>query len=163
VVARWLKIDENLSEVAPKKGQAAGAGWESTAGNVEGIFGQIILPELREQKDPRLLEYWDARLKREAESASRSKLAFDVDKFNTIARPRIVWLRAQDLKVLGQRNRAINEMVSLIKSYPTHPDAATWIAAVEQELTPTPAAAPAAAPAQGPAAAVAAPPAARIR
>jgi hypothetical protein len=30
--------------------------WELTPGNVDGIFQKIILPELRAQHDPRLLE-----------------------------------------------------------------------------------------------------------
>jgi hypothetical protein len=134
VVAKWFKLDESIGDVAPKKGQ--GSGWESAAGNVDGMFEQIILPELREQKDPRVLEYWDVKIRREAEAASRSKRAFDSERFNLIARPKLLWSRARDEKAIGQPNRAVRDMMDLIKTYPTHPDAPEWITAVEQELAP---------------------------
>lgn len=144
VVARWLKLDETINDSAPRRGQSAGGGgWEPSAGNVDGIFERIILPELREQKDARILEYWDVRLKREADNISKSKLTFEIDKFNTITRPKLLWERAQDIMVIGQRSRALGEMVGLVKSYPTHPDAANWIAQLEQELAPQQPAAPA--------------------
>lgn len=120
--------------------------WEMSAGNLDGIYNRIILPELRTSKDPRLLEYWDMRLKREAESASRSKLAFDQEKFNQVRRPELLWSRAQDLLILGQRNRAISEMFALVKAYPAHPRASEWVAAIEQALTPAAANAPLAPP-----------------
>ena len=110
--------------------------WEMSAGNVDGIYNHIILPELRANRDPRVLEYWDMRLKREAENASRSKLAFDIDKYNSIRRPDLLWSRAQDVLLLGQRNRALGEMFNLVKTYPNHPRADEWVNAIEQILSP---------------------------
>ena len=110
--------------------------WEMNAGNVDGIYSQIILPELRASHDPRLLEYWDMRLKREAENATKSKLAFDAEKYNQVRRPDILWNRAQDVLLLGQRNRALGEMFNLVKTYPSHPHASAWIAAIEQVISP---------------------------
>jgi hypothetical protein len=146
VVARWLKLDETINDAVPRRNQGNGGNggtWEASAGNVDGIFHNIILPELREQKDPRLLEYWDVRLKREADNVSKSKLTFEIDKFNTITRPKLLWERAQDIKIIGQRNRALGEMVNLVKTYPTHPDATNWIGVLEQELAPQQPAVPA--------------------
>lgn len=120
--------------------------WEMAAGNVDGIYSHIILPELRANHDPRVLEYWDMRLKREAENASRSKLAFDIDKYNSVRRPDILWNRTQDVLLLGQRNRALGEMFNLVKTYPNHPRADEWVTAIEQILSPAAADAPLAPP-----------------
>lgn len=118
--------------------------WEMAPGNVDGIFQKIILPELRAQRDPRLLEFWDVKIKREGEAAAKSKLAFDLEKFNQVRRPELLWSRAEDELLLGQRSKALNDMFNLIKANPGHPAAAGWITQLETLLAP-PAAAPAAA------------------
>jgi hypothetical protein len=110
--------------------------WEYSAGNADGIFKKVILPELRAARDPRLLEYWDMMLKREADNAAKSKLAFETERFNQVRRPEILWSRAQDVLLLGQRNRAITEMFNLIKSYPAHPNASAWVSTLEETLVP---------------------------
>lgn len=110
--------------------------WEMNAGNVDGIYNQIILPELRASRDPRILEYWDMRLKRETEAATRSKLAFDLEKFNQVRRPDLLWSRAKDVLLIGQRNRALGEMFNLVKTFPNHPHADEWVASIEQTLAP---------------------------
>ncbi|MEA3209135.1 MAG: hypothetical protein QOE70_2192 [Chthoniobacter sp.] len=130
-VVQWLKLADFVN---PKN-------WEASPGNLDGIFTQIILPELRVQRDPRVLEYWDMRLKKEADAASKTKLAFDIDKFNTQRRPSLLWSRADDLFVIGQKNRAVGEMFNLIKTYPQHPDVATWIGKLEAVIAPPPPAA----------------------
>lgn len=121
-------------------------GWENNPGNFDGIFQSIILPELRLQKDPRALEYWDLKLKKEADAASRSKLAFEIDKFNSQRRPTLLWNRSQEYLSIGQKNRAVSEMFALIKAHPTHPDADDWIGKLEQLLLPAAPPAPAAVP-----------------
>ncbi|HEX8311866.1 MAG TPA: hypothetical protein VF614_11145, partial [Chthoniobacteraceae bacterium] len=100
-----------------------------------------ILPELRAAKDPRLLEYWDRELAREAAAAGASHLAFEIEKFNQQRKPEILWSRAQDMLLIGQKNRAIGEMFGLIKNYPGHPRAADWITKLEGLLKPGPEAA----------------------
>ena len=108
--------------------------WEMTAGNLDGIYTNIILPQLRATRDPRLLEFWDMKLKRESDNAARTKLAFEIDKFNQVRRPDLLWSRAQDILVLGQRNRALGEMFNLVKANPNHPHADEWVAAMEKIL-----------------------------
>ncbi|MDB6149682.1 MAG: hypothetical protein JWQ44_1130 [Chthoniobacter sp.] len=120
-VVQWMKIADF---VKPEK-------WETTPGNYDGIFNQIVLPELRAQKDPRVLDYWDMRLKKEAESASKAKLAFEIDKFNNERRPTLLWNRAEDMLLIGQRNRAMTEMFNLIKTYPKHPEGEGWLEKLE--------------------------------
>jgi hypothetical protein len=95
------------------------------------------------------MDYWDMKLKKEADAATRSKLSFEVDKFNTLRRPALLWNRAQEYTYLGQKNRAVTEMFNQIKTYPNHPDASDWVTALEAMLAPQPA--PEAAPAPAPA------------
>jgi hypothetical protein len=139
-VVQWMRLKDFVN---PPQ-------WENNPGDYEGIFNNIILPELRAQKDPRLLEYWDMRLKKEADAASRQKLTFAVEKYNNERRPALLWSRADDLLILGQKNRAITEMFNLIKTYPQHPESGAWIARLEAVLVPPiPAAAVAPTPSSG--------------
>lgn len=131
-VVQWMKLGDFVN---PEK-------WEKQPGNFDGIYNQMILPEMRDQRDPRVVEYWDYRLKREGETAMRSKLAFEVEKFNTQRRPALLWNRAQDLLAIGQKNRAVGEMFGIIRGNPTNPELPTWIAALEAVLAPAAPAAP---------------------
>lgn len=126
VVVQWLKLGDWVGM----------KDWEQNPGNLDGIFQRIILPELRTQHDPRILEYWDMKLKKEADAASKSLLAFEIDKFNTERRPTLLWSRAAEVAGLGQKNRAIGDMFTILKTYPTHPDADQWIAKLEEMLMP---------------------------
>jgi hypothetical protein len=125
-VVQWLRLSDFVD---PEK-------WEKQPGNLDGIYTQIILPELRNQHDPRIVEYWDYKLKHEGEAAAKTKLAFDVDKFNSQRRPTLLWSRAEDMLAIGQKNRAIGEMFTLIKTYPQHPEAAGWVTQLEAVLAP---------------------------
>jgi hypothetical protein len=129
-------------------------------GNVDGIFQKIILPELRAQHDPRLLEYWDMKIKREGEAAARSRLAFDADRFNQIRRPELLWNRAEDELALGQRGKAINDMFNVIKANPAHPSASAWVSKLETVIAPPTAPAGTTTSAPAPAATPVAPPSA---
>lgn len=141
IVAQWLQIESLVNDVSQVKGK--GQGWEMAASNVDGIFNSIVLPELREQKDPRVLEYWDMKLRTGAEEATRNKLEFEAGKFNTVTRPQLLWQRAQDMALIGQKNRAISEMFNLVKTYPAHPNATAWVGSLEQLLSEAMAPAPA--------------------
>jgi hypothetical protein len=145
IIVQWLKLGDFI---AVEK-------WENNPGNFDGIYTKIVQPELRTQKDPHVMDYWDVKLKKEADLATKTKLSFEVDKFNTQRRPTLLWNRAQEYTYLGQKNRAVTEMFNLIKTYPNHPDASEWVAALENVLAPQPA--PEAAPAPATSSAVPAP------
>jgi hypothetical protein len=119
--------------------------WEMSAGNVEGIFNNIVLPELRAVRDPRVFEYWDMRIKKESE-AVKDKPAFEQEKFTKETYPQLLWNRAQEYIPLGQPNRALAEMFKVVKGYPQHPSLETWIQQIENILSPP--ASPAPAPAE---------------
>jgi hypothetical protein len=126
IVVQWLKLGDLI---AMDK-------WEHNPGNFDGIYTKIVQPELRTQRDPHVFDYWDAKLKKEADAATKTKLSFEVDKFNSQRRPALLWNRVQEYTYLGQKNRAISEMFNLIKTYPTHPDAPDWASALEAVLAP---------------------------
>jgi len=156
IIVQWLKLGDFITVDK----------WENSPGNFDGIYTKIVQPELRNQRDPHVMDYWDVKLKKEADSATKTKLSFEVDKFNTQRRPALLWNRAQEYTYLGQKNRAVTEMFNLIKTYPNHPDASDWVTALENVHAPPPATdtvpAPAtssAIPAPAPVAPVAPPPA----
>jgi len=128
MIVGWLKLDDAVSFDK----------WEMVPGAYDGIYKQIVQPELRAEKDSRVFEYWDTKLKKEADAATKSRLSFEVDRFNNQRRPELLWNRAQEYTYLGQKNRAVTEMFNLIKQFPLHPDASDWTAALEAALAPPP-------------------------
>ena len=144
MVVQWLKLGEWVNVEH----------WEGTPGNFDGIYEKTILPELRLQRDQRVLEYWDLKIKREGDRAAKSKLEFEHDKFLTQKLPRLQWGKAGDMATLGFKNRAATEMFGLIRKFPQHPDAGEWMGRLEEMLMPAapqPAATPATAPGAVPA------------
>lgn len=132
-IARMLQVGDFFGEYTEKtKGESAG--WEMTPGSFDGIYHSIILPQFRATKDVRLLDYWELALKRETDNAAERKLDIEQREWTQIKRPALLWARAQDVLVLGLRNRAISEMFSVVKTYPHHPEAKTWVAQLEEVL-----------------------------
>lgn len=142
-VAQSLQIAEILGDSGKRrkkgeKGEDGGAAaWEPVPGNVNGIYNAIILPEFRESKDPRLMDYWDLKLRKNQESIYAGMPAFDERQKTQVERPAIMWARTQDMMLIGLKNRAITEMFNIIKAYPQHPEAPNWIAQLEQILSPS--------------------------
>ena len=136
IFAQWYGISKLFSKLKD---------WENSPGNVDGMYQKTLLPYYRQNKDPRVIAYWDARLQKEAQQATSSGLAFKIDQFNKVIRPQLSWKRALDMDAIGQRNRALGEMIALVKNYPDHPDLPDWIATLEGMLL-APATPPAAAP-----------------
>jgi len=128
IIVEWMRI-----------GDYVGAeGWEANPGNIDGIYKNIIQPELRIEKDQRVFEYWDTKMKVDADAATRSKLTFEVEKYNSDTRPALMWGRAQEYVALGQKNRAATEMYNIIKSFPGHPASGAWIGTLQALLAPPP-------------------------
>lgn len=139
VVVRSLQIAEILGDSGKRKKKGddtQGSGWEPVPGNVNGIYNAIILPEFRDTKDPRLMDYWDMMLRKSQESIYAGMPAFDERQITQVNKPAMLWARAQDMLLIGLKNRAITEMFNLIKAYPQHPEAPQWISQFEQILTP---------------------------
>ncbi len=143
VIAQYLGIAPFLPE---------DKSWEASPGNVNGILEKNIRPALREAKDPALLQTWELQLKYEADRVTQDRSAHQIEQFNSVNRPRLIFQRAKDMALLGQPNRALNEMVGLVRANPTHPDFAAWVAEIRKGLsTPaTPETSPAADPGSAP-------------
>ena len=117
--------------------------WEYKPGDVDAIYQNIILPELRTAHDQRVLEYWDLKLKLEAE-AVKDAPAFDQDKFAKERRPELQWSRAKEFLELGLKNKGIGELFLVLKANPQHPKFSEWITEFETVISPESSSAPSA-------------------
>lgn len=108
--------------------------WPMTPGDLEAIHQSIILPEYRATKDVRVLDYWERVLKRETDAVTKRKVDYEEKRFATVRRPELLWARAEDLYQVGLKNRAINEMVAVLRTNPLHPRSEGWIAQLETML-----------------------------
>ena len=141
VVVQSLQIAEILGDAGKKKKRgddSSSSGWEPVPGSITGIYNAIILPEFRESRDPRLMDYWDMMLRKGQESLYAGMPAFEERQWTQVNKPLMQWSRAQDLLLIGLKNRAVTEMYNLIKAHPLHPESAHWIAQLEQIVSPAP-------------------------
>ena len=130
IFAKWYNIS----------GQLAGLdNWEMSPGNVEGMYQQVLLPFMRKNKDQRILQYWDKKIKDETDAASAAASAFTVDRFNQTRRPDLLWSRAEDCIAVDLRDQGLNTMYTIIKNFPDHPSNGKWIEELTGLLTPPPA------------------------
>ena len=122
---------------AAKAPVAADESWPMAPGDLEAIQQSIILPEYRLTKDPRILEYWDQVLARESDRVAKRKIDYEEKRFVAVRRPEILWSRAEDFYKIGLTNRAITEMVAVLRSNPVHPRVEGWISQLEGMLPAT--------------------------
>lgn len=141
VFVKWLRLGSSL----PK-----GEDWELNPGNLSGILEKNVRMPLRQAKNPTLLATYEQEMKFLADRVTSTRREHDATEFNTILRPRLQLARANDMAELGQKNRAVNEIFLLVKTYPQHPDFGKWLQRLRELLTP-------AAPAETPAAETPAP------
>lgn len=121
VFSQWLRLDEWLPEAKS---------WELIPGNVAGIFDKNIRSVMREKKDPLLIQTWDMQMKIEADRITLGRSEHAAEEFNLETRPRLLFKRAQDMVLLGQPNRGLVEVVTLVRTNPSHPDFATWLESI---------------------------------
>jgi hypothetical protein len=122
IFARWYNIGGQLSNVD---------NWEPVPGNINGMYEKVLLPVMRKNRDPRILQYWDDKIMAEKGAASVATAAFSTDRFNLTRRPSLLWSRAEDEVAIGMRNQGITDMFNLVKAFPGHPDAGKWIPELE--------------------------------
>ena len=108
--------------------------WVMTPGNIDDMYLKIILPVLRERKDASAVEYWNSKIQRESDANASVKRTFDVDQFAKTRKPELLWNRAVEFYLVGQKNRGVAEMLAVIRAYPSHPNAASWVSQLEQYL-----------------------------
>ena len=115
------------------KGALAGLkDWEPVPGNSDGIWQKSILPRLRKDRDPRAVAYWDYKIKVEGNEAAASRLMMTNKQFADVRKPALLFSRAQEMVTVALPNRAAQEMLGLVRSYPDHPDNDRWVARLEK-------------------------------
>ena len=135
-VAKYLKLEDVLPRGANQTDRLAKSvakllgetkapatqddSWPMTPGDLEGIQRSIILPEYRSTKDQRILVYWNHVLKRESDAVAKRKVDYEEKRFAEVRRPELLWSQAEDFYQLGLKNRAINEMVGVLRINPLH-------------------------------------------
>ncbi len=110
--------------------------WIAEAGNTSAMFDRLILPWMREKKDPRLLDYWKYRIQTEQSRATADRVEFRADTFEKIDLPRLRWSQAKDTALLGNEAAAFRQMIDILRSLPTHPDFESWSEELEKKLAP---------------------------
>ncbi len=111
--------------------------WEANPGNLSGILEKNVRTVFREEKSPKVIDTWDYEMQFEAARVTTGRLAHAADSFNTVNRPKMEFSRANDMILSGQKNRGTAEILTLVRTYPTHPDFGTWVARLKELLTPS--------------------------
>ncbi len=124
--------------------------WELIPIKTDNMYSKIILPEYRLEKNANgIFQYWDDRIAREEAAVQNLRRPLEIDKFTNVTKPSLQWQRAEEYLGLGQKNNAINAMVSIITTNKYHPDAPAWIEEVEKLVNDSAAPATGAVPAPG--------------
>lgn len=125
IFSRWLVLEDWLPP---------GNAWETSPGNLAGILERNVRPQWRATLNPQIIATWDLQLEVEAAQATERQVTSAADRFNNHDRPRLLFARARDRVAIGQPNRAVAEVMQLLRDYPTHPDAAEWTEFVRSQL-----------------------------
>ncbi|MCX6971686.1 MAG: hypothetical protein NTV93_16235 [Verrucomicrobia bacterium] len=127
VFAQWLRLGEWLPDDKT---------WEGRPGNISGILEKNVRSVMRDTKDPQLIQTWDLEMKVEAARITTGRSDHQADQFNAVNRPRLQFKQAQDMIIVGQPNRALAQMITLVRTSPSHPDFATWVAKIRELVKP---------------------------
>ena len=117
-LAKYYQVDSLLSGLKD---------WEDTPADDDGILNSTIFPALRTAKKPSLIQIWDQWIDHETEASKQDPLTDSQERFQNETLPKLQWARALDLLALDRKDEAMTEMLSLIKTYPLHPDNPSWI------------------------------------
>jgi hypothetical protein len=102
--------------------------WEYEPLSVKGIYTNIIFPYYLVEKPTELPAQWDARIN--AEVALRKALMSETEfnEYNRDAAPRLIWDKNNFLVTNNVAAvTALADMLKVIQTYPSHPDAKTWL------------------------------------
>ena len=125
-VVEWLQIGDLL----PDSKDFADSG-----GSYETILNKNVRAPLRVHHDQRLLGTWDTQIASESAAATASHSQQQIDAFNQTRIPELLYNKAQDTAAIGQPNRALGEVLVLIRNYPASPSVDDWIENARALLT----------------------------
>lgn len=127
-VVEWFQIFDLL----PDKDFAP------SAGNYESIMEKNIRSPLKAMKDPRIIQTWDVQIAQETAAATESNSKQQADTFNQTRLPELLFRKAKDTAAIGQSNRALDQIMVLIRNYPENPLTQGWITMARGLLTNPP-------------------------
>lgn len=127
-VVEWLQIKDLL----PDKD------YHGSAGDYFGILEKNVKAPLRLKKDPRLLGVWDLQINAALTQANSSQDSQKALNFKTEKLPPLIFKKCTDTAAIGQPNRALSEMMLLLRTYPANPSVPDWIEAAKNLLTNSP-------------------------
>jgi hypothetical protein len=121
--------------------------WEYQPLNVKGVYSNIILPYYLAEKPADLPGQWDSRINAEVAMRKAIMSETEFNEYNKDAGPRLLWEKDN---YLVENNvgavKAVADMLKVIQTYPSHPDALTWLKdfreLVEKVSEPAPGPAP---------------------
>jgi hypothetical protein len=88
-------------------------------------------------KDPRVLDYWFAKVQADGARAAKGNNSLAINKFNSVQRPALLWARAEDEETIGLHDQAVADMLALATAHPDHPDFDKWTARLTELVHPT--------------------------
>ena len=109
-------------------------GWDLTLSNSEQILDRLLMEEYRTSKNPRLFDLWGKRLElsdlkmKYLSFSNEQKLSHENEIFT------FQWKQAQDLKLFGLQNKAVNLMMSIVSKAPDHPQFESWTKEIREIL-----------------------------
>ena len=124
-VVEWLQIKDLLPE----------KDFNDSAGDYFGILEKNVKSPLKKRKDPRLTGVWDLQIAAAMNQANSSPDPQKTMVFKSQKMPQLLFGKSTDTALIGQPNRAVQEMVSLIKTYPENPSVPEWIEAARKLIT----------------------------
>ncbi len=102
--------------------------WEYQPLNVKGIYANFIFPYYLAEKPAELPAQWDSRIN--AEVAMRKALMSETEysEYSKDAGPRMLWEKNNYLVANNVTAvKALADMLKVIQTYPSHPDAISWL------------------------------------
>jgi hypothetical protein len=127
-VVQWLQI----SDLLPEKD------FEHAAGNYQSIMEKNIRGPLRAKNDPRIFQTWDLQIAQETAVATDSNSKQQADAFNQTRLQDLLFRKAKDTAAIGQPNRALGQVMVLVRNYPENPSMQDWIDMARGLLTNSP-------------------------
>jgi len=102
--------------------------WEYQPLNVRGIYSNIVFPYFLAEKPTELPAQWDLRISTDVAMRKAIMSETEFNEFYKDAGPRMIWEKDNFL-VENDVNpvNALADMLKVIQTYPSHPDAITWL------------------------------------
>lgn len=116
VLARHFQLGPKLG--GPQDGEKLkeqDKGWEWNPGNTDGMLDKTVIPFLRKNKSPALLQLWDKRLANETARAKRAGINVLTPKFTQQTLARLNWGRASDLVRLGHEAEGFTALIGILR------------------------------------------------